>query len=63
MRISSTPPSTWAGVQGRAGHGDPDHLAIPLGDGHPVLAIALVEELHPNGAGEIAQRLDVVDDQ
>ena len=30
------------GVQGRARHGDPDQLAIPLGDSRAVLAIALV---------------------
>ena len=29
-------------VQGRARHGDPDQLAIPLGDSRPVLAISLV---------------------
>jgi hypothetical protein len=30
------------GVQRRARHSDPDQLAIPLGDSHAVLAIALV---------------------
>jgi len=31
-----------SGIQGRARHGDPDQLAVPFGDSHAILAIALV---------------------